>query len=182
MLFQSLEFHYRNMLGLIVAKLPVHLVAQQVKVVLNNQFFQLLQLLTGVQIAGRVVGVANEDGLGAGGNQLFNFGKGRQGKIAVEIGGQRNNPYAGGRGKAVVVGVERLGHNHLVAHIQAAQKGQTDGFGAAGGHHQLRDVDVDADVVVVFYQLFTVRFDACRVAVSHHIQVEPKSEELGLGI
>ena len=59
MLLQTLQFQHRGHGGSGVIELAIHLIGEDIEVVLQRQIAQTLQLLARVHRAGGVVGIAN---------------------------------------------------------------------------------------------------------------------------
>ena len=108
-----------------------------------------LQLGVCVHVAGRVAGVADEDGAGPVGHLGGDVGHGWQGEAVLDARRDRHHLDARHGRKAVVVRVERLGNDDLVAWLEAGLEGKDEGLTAAGGHDDLFGRDVDANGCIV---------------------------------
>ena len=129
----------------VVEDVLVDLVGDRDHVPLPAERGDLLELLAGEDGAGRVVRVAEDDGLGPvveGGGQLV----GVEGPAG---GADRDEPGGGAGEDAVgpVVLVERLREDHLVARVDQGEQGDEHRLGAAAGDGDLGlGVDVQAEV------------------------------------
>ena len=159
------------MLGAVVAEFPVHLVGEQVQVVLQDQVAQRGHLVPAVEVARGVSRIADQDALGARGDQLFEVGDGRQGEAGVDRAAHGHHLHPRGHREAVVVGIERFGHDQLIALVEAGHHAEEQRLRAAGGHHHLLGGEVDAMASVVVGQSLSVAREPGRVAVLHHAEV-----------
>ena len=155
----------------VVAELAIHLVGEEEEVVLFGDLTQLQDFLFGIEVAGGVVGVTNHDGLGLRGDHLLEILDGGQCETVLDRGDDGFHDHAAHGGEGVVVGVERLRDDDLVAGIHAAVEGEKEAFAAAGGDDDLVSGDLDAHAVVVFHQFFAVAEIAGGVAVGNHRDV-----------
>ena len=108
-----------------------------------------LHLLMGQHHTGGVAGVGHHDAAGMLVDQRLNAGLVR---IAVALlRGGRNGPdgTAGHVGEGIVVGVERLRHQQLVAVVQNGGQHEFQRFTGAGGHQNVAPVQLDADLCVI---------------------------------
>ena len=126
--FKAGKLHHRFGLGAVVAKLAVDLVSKQVEVVVFHQLSQCIEGLRRVHRACRVAGVAQQNGLGL----VVDLGRkildGRQGKSLVDVGRDGHHLHASHLGKAIVVGVKRLGNDDLITRIEARHEGKHQGL------------------------------------------------------
>ena len=134
---------------LVVAELPVDLIADQEQVVLLGDVRDHPHLLLVQHHAGGVSGVGNEDGTGVFGNQALDalpLG------IAVAlpgIGGQGPDHAAGGMDEGGVVGVIGLRDDDLGIGVQNAQAGQEQCLAAAGGDQHIPGLQLHPQALVV---------------------------------
>ena len=136
-----------------VDELAVHLVAEQEEVVLLDDIAQALHLLAGVEVARRVVGVADEDGLGARGDLLLEGLHGGQAEAVLDVGLDALDHGAHGDGEGHVVGVERIRDDHFVARPEAPEEGEQHRLGAAGGDDDLLRRKINPVLSVVLHHL-----------------------------
>ena len=164
-LFDSLEVHYRDALRPVVAEFAVYFVRHQVQVVPQHDIAQLRVLLFGIDVSGRVVRVADQNRFGARRNQPFEILHRRQREVVGDGRRDRLDIHARFHREAVVIGVERLGYQYLVARVQADGHGHENRFRPPDGDHQVVGRHVDADAFVVFDQFAAVTFVTRRMAV-----------------
>ena len=150
--FQAFEVHYRMILAVIVAEFAVHFIGHQEEVVLLDNLSQHVEFFFGIEIAGGVVRIANQDRLGLGRDflvELFNRGKG---EAVLDFGDDGYRGHPGQSGKAGIVGVERFGHDYFIAGVQTGHESEKNRFGTAVGHDDFVFVDIDAVGLVVLAQ------------------------------
>ena len=148
-LFDPLQVHGRYVRRARVDELAIHLVGEEVQVVFLDQIPDPVHLLLGVQIAGRVVGIADEDGLRALVDQFLELLHLRQAEALVDGGRHRPDHGAGGDREGHVVGIRRFRDDDLVARVQAAQEREQHGLGTAAGDDNLIGPELDLVPVVV---------------------------------
>ena len=148
-----------------VIELPVHLVGEEEKVVLYHRFLDLLQLFRRIDIAGGVGRIAQQDGLGPGGDRLLESLYRRQGKAVFDGGRYRLHHHARRLGKGDVVGVAGLHHNDLVPGIEAGHEAQKNGLGATRRDNHLFGAHLQAKTPVVARKLGTETQKTIRGAV-----------------
>ena len=136
-----------------VYEFPVNLVAEEEEPVLLHYVAQALHLLSGVEVARRVVGVADEYGLGARGDLRLELLHGRKTETVLDSGLHALDYGSHGNRKGHIVGVERVGDYDFVARIEAGQEGEEYGFGTSGGDDDLIRGEVDAVFGVVLDHL-----------------------------
>ena len=115
----ALEVHGAGVGLVAVDELAVHLVGKQEQVVLLDQVAQFGEFLVAVEGAGGVVGVADHDGLGVGGDGLLELLDGRQCEAALDVAGDGLDLSAAEFGEGVVVGVVRFGDDDFVVGVEA---------------------------------------------------------------
>ena len=172
----------------VVAEFAVDFVGDEEEVMAADDVAQGLQLGAAVDIAGRVVGVADQDAPGAGRDDLLEFFDRRKGEAVLDAGGHAADLQSGGHGEAQVVGVAGLDHDELVTRVEAGQEGQQQGFGAAAGHHDLVGGDADAEAGVIARQGLTqgqktggmAVFQGLAVNVPERVQRLPGCREVRL--
>ncbi len=155
-----------------VAELAVDLVGEKEEVVFLHEVADLEHLLHCVEIAGGVVGVADEYALCARSDQFLEFLDGGQCEAFVDARGHGDDLGSGRDGEGHIVGVGRLGHDDLVARIETCHKGEQHGLGAAGGDDDVVDIDVDIETLVILLQLLAQRRQTVRRAVFQHFAVD----------
>ena len=103
----------------------------------------LVHLFLRVEIARRVVGVADEYSFGAGCDELLEFLDGGQREALVDRRWDSHDFGACRDGECHIVGVGGFGHDDFVAGVEACHEGEEHRFGASGGDDDVVDVDVD---------------------------------------
>ena len=116
--------HGRDVRRTRVDELAIHLIREQVEVVLLHEVANLVHLLLRVEVAGRVVRIADQDSLRAFVDQLLKFLHLRQTKALVDGGRDRTDNRSSRNRKAHVVGVRRLRNDDLVTGIQTAHESE----------------------------------------------------------
>ena len=152
----------------IVAELAIDLVGKEIQVVLFDQTGHLQQLLVGIKITRRVVGVANHDGLGARRDDLLKFLDGWQGKTRLDVAGNGDNLGIAQLGEGVIIGVIRFWNDDFVARVEAHGEGHLQSLATARGDKHLVRRDIDTVPMVIVAQGAAIGRDARRVAVFQH--------------
>ena len=155
-----------------VDELAVHLVGEEVQVVFLHEIPDPVHLLLRVQVAGRVVGIADEDGLCALVDQFLELLHLRQAEALVDGGRHRPDHGAGGDREGHVVGIRRFRDDDLVARVQAAQEREQHGLAAAAGDDDLIGPELDLVPVVVPHQRLPQRPISLRRAVFQGVTVD----------
>ena len=153
------------MLVTVVAELAVHLVGKEIEVIFLDQSGNLEELLVGVEVTCGVVGVANHNGLGTRGDDLFEFFDWRQGKACLDVAGDGDNLGVAQLGEGVVVGIVRLRDDDFVARIEADGEGHLKSLATTCGDDYLVGGHVDTVAVIVVAEGTSVTRDAGRVAI-----------------
>ena len=139
---------------------------------LPGHVHQHLHLLMGQDGAGGVAGVGHQNGTGAGGDLRFDAAA-----VGVEVsllrgGGHRVDHGAAGAGHGVVVGVEGLRDEDLVAVVENAVHGDLEGLGAAVGDEDVLGGEVHIQRSIVVPDGLNEGGDAGRGCVLQHRQVK----------
>ena len=140
----------------IVAELTIHLIGEEIQVVLLDQTSHLQQFLMGVKITRGVVGVTDHDGLGARRDGFLEILDGRQGKASLDVAGNGDNLGIAQLGEGVVVGVVGLRDNDFVTRIQAHSEGHLQCLTATSSDEHLVRGDIDAMLVVIVAECTTI--------------------------
>ena len=156
------------MLVSVVAELTVHLVGEEVQVVLLDQTSDLQQLLVGIKITRGVVGVADHDGLGAWCDGLLKFLDGRKSKTRLDVARDGDDLGIAQLGEGIIIGIIRFWDDDLVARVQAHGESHLKGLAATSGDQHLIRGDIDAVTVVVVAECPTIALNTSRVAVFQH--------------
>ena len=135
------------------------------------QVAELLQLGAAVHVAGGVVGAADEDGLGTGRNLLLEGSNGRQGKIIFQVRSHRHHVRARSHGKTRIRPVKWLGHDELVAGIEAGHQGKGNSLAAPGRHDNILGLNSQAQLLIIRRQRLAVAAETGRGAVFQHPDV-----------
>ena len=156
----------------VVGKLAVDLVGHEIQIVLHGHVQQHFHLLCRQTCAGGVAGVRNHDGL-----RLRRDAGLDARTVGVEIAllrlrVQGVDDAAGGRDERVVIRVERLGDDDLVAVVQQAVCRDLQRFAAAGGDENVGLVKPDADGFIVLPDGFDQLRDAGRGRVGQNRRAE----------
>ena len=155
----------RNVWRASVAKFAVNLVGKEVEIVFFYQIANLVHLLARVEVARRIIGIADENAFGFGRYQFFELRHRRQRKTLLD--GRNNGFHHGTRsnGKRRVVGVGRLWHNDFVAGVEATHKRKLHRLRAASRYDDIIDADIDIEAAVVVQHLHAQTFEAVAGAV-----------------
>ena len=114
-----------------IAELPVDLVGEEEEVIFLDQVAYLQHLFHRIEVARGVVGIADEDAFGAGGNQFLEL-LDRGEREAVVYARRHGDDLGTGRdGEGHIVGIGRLGHDNLVAGVEASHEREQHGLRAS---------------------------------------------------
>ena len=155
-LLNALQVHGADIGRASVDVLAVHLVGEEVEVVLLHQIAYLVHLPPGIEIARGVVGIADEDGAGALVDELLEALHPRQGKSLLDGGGDGAYGGAGRHGKGHVVGIGGLRDDDLVAGIESAHKRKEHRLGTSRGDDDVVGGHIDAVFGIVAHQLLAI--------------------------
>ena len=154
-----------------VDEFAVHLVAEEEEVVLLHQVADLVHLVLGIEVARRVVGIADEDGLRALVDEFLELLHLGQAETLVDGGRDGPDHRAGGDREGHIVGVRRLRDDDLVARIEAAHECEQHRLGAARGDDDLVRGELDLVALIVVHERLAQRAEALRRAVFQHLAV-----------
>ena len=133
-----------------VAEFAVHLVGDEEEVVPAAEVADGEHLVLGEELAGRIARVADQHGAGPGGHALLEFGDVGDAETLVDVGRDHREGDVVQEGEGLVVRVEGLDDEDLLAWARRDLHGHGEGFAAGHVHEQLAHFDVDADLLVVF--------------------------------
>ena len=133
-----------------VDELPVRLVADDDQVVGLGYVHQHPHFLRRQHHAGGVAGVGAYDGPGMLVDLRLHPGPVGVAVALVGTGGNGVDRRAAGADHGVVVGIEGLGNQNLVAVVQDAVEGDLQRLGAAVGNEDIPGVEVHVQLVVIF--------------------------------
>ena len=150
-LLNAFEVHCGNVGRAGVDEFAVHLVGEEVQIVFLHKVPDLVHLLLGVEIAGRVVRVADEYGLGPFVDEFFEFLHLRQAEAFVNGGGDGADDRSGGDGEGHVVGVGRFRDYYFVTGVEAAHEGEEHRLGASGRDDDFIAVELYLVALVVVH-------------------------------
>ena len=141
----------RNIRGTGIDKLTVHFVGEKEKIILLHQVTDLVHLTSGIQIAGRIIRITDQDTLGTFVDQLFKFLYFRKREPLLNC--RSNGAYfsSGRNGKSHIVGVSRFGNNDLVSRIKARHEWEKYSFGTSGSNDYIICCQVDIEFLVISY-------------------------------
>ena len=156
----------------VVGKLAVDLVGHEIQIVRHGHVEQHFHLRLRETRAGGVAGIGDHDGLRLRRDAGFNART-----VSVEIAllrlrVQRMDDAACGRDERVIVRVERLGDDDLVAVVQQTVCRDLQCFAAAGRNEDVGLVQSNADVFIVLPDSFNQFRDAGRGRVGQNRRAE----------
>ena len=114
-----------------VDKLPVNLVREEEKVVFLHKVANLIHLAAGVEVAARIVRIADEYTFGALGDKFLDFIDMWQRESLLYRGDNRTDDGSGGNGERHVVSVCRFRNNNLISRIETGEKSKENSFTAS---------------------------------------------------
>ena len=156
----------------VVYKLTVHFVCNQKQVVSQNQLLKLKQLLPGIYITGRIIGIANKDPLRFGTNHLPKFRDGWQLKSVLNGGSDGLNDDIICDGKRLIIGVKRLRNDHLITRIETNHEGKGDRLRSSRRDQYLGGIHLQVPVAVILSKLFAVSIISEGVSVRDQIEIK----------
>lgn len=155
-LLNTFELHYAEVFSSVVAELAINLVSKEEEVVFLNQLSNLEELLFGVEVTGGVVGVADHDSAGLGGDSLLKFLDGRQSETVLDGAGDGFDLAVAEHSEGVVVCIVGFGNQDLFTRIETYGESELKGLGTAAGYDDLVFVDVDVVALVVLNEFLTI--------------------------
>ena len=170
-LMHALDAHHRHHRLVGVAKFAIYFVAEEEEAMARGYVGDLLQFVAGVDVAGGVVGVADEDSLGAGCDESLELLDGRKPKTGLDGRIDRYDSGTGGDGECHIIGVGGLRHDDFIARVETCHKCEEHRFGASGGDDDFVGVDLQAAAMVIFRHLDAERFEALRGGIFEHLTV-----------
>ena len=118
--------------------LTVNLIREEVEIVLLHQVANLVHLSAGIEIAGRVVRVTDQDGTGALIDEFLKLLHLRQGETFLDGSGDGTDLGTRRDGERHIVSVCRFWHDDLVSWVQATHERE---------EHSLRTSRCDDDII-----------------------------------
>ena len=120
-----------------------------------HQFPQLEQLFRRVEVAGRIVRIADEDGLGLVRDGVLEIFGGRQREPVFYSGCDSFYRESGSLGETQIVRIARFRDNHLVARVEYGEKRRKQRLRAACSDDYFVRGQVNAEFPVVVPEFFT---------------------------
>ena len=144
--------HRRNVRRAGVDELAVDLVGKQVEVIFLYQIAYLVHLLLGIEVARRVVRVADEDGLRVFVNQLLELLHLRQAETFFDGRGDRTDYRSRRDGEGHIVRIGRFRDYYLVARIKTAHEGEKHRLATTCRDDDLIGMELDLVALVIAHQ------------------------------
>ena len=171
-LLYALQMASRDIRRFGIDELAIDLIGDQVQVVFLHQIADLAHLLLGIEIARRVIGVADQDCARLRRNLLLKLLHRRQLEPVLDIRLDGFDDSTCRDRKCHIVGVRRVGHNDLVARIEARHVRKHDRLRTAGGNNDLVRRKVDPVLRVVTDHLRPQRLQALRRGILQDLLVK----------
>ena len=171
-LLDSLEMAGRDIRRLGVDELAVYLIRDEVEVVFLHEVTNLTHLLLGVQVARRVIGVADKNRPCLRRDLLLKLLHRWQFKAVLDIGLHGLHHRACRDSERHVVGVRRVGHDDFIARVEATHIREHDGLRTTGSDDDLVRREVDTVFGIVTHHLRSQRLEALRRRVRQDILIE----------
>ena len=157
-LLNAFEMAGRDVGRVGVDELAVDLIGEEEKVVLLDQIANLVHLLASVEVARRVVGVADEEGSRVLVDEGFKLLNGGKGKSLFDGGGDGADAGTGGNGKRHVVGVGGLGDDDFITGVQAGEESKQHSLRTTGSDDDVVGSELNVVAVIVVDQLLPITF------------------------
>ena len=154
-----------------IDELAIHLVGEEEEVVLLHKVAYLIHFTAGIKVAGRVVGVTNQDGTRTFVYQLLELLHFRQRESLFDGRCNRTYPGSGRDGKRHVIGISRFGHDNLVTRIEACHEREQHRFRTAGCNDYVIGCELDVVLIVIPHQLLAIAAVACTGTVLQYLTV-----------
>ena len=161
----------RNVRRTCVDKLAIHLIREQIKVIFLHQIADLIHLLAGIQIAGRVVRITDKYSLRALSDQLLELLHRRKGKTGLD--GRRNGLDHSTRrhSKGHIIGICRLRDDDFITRIQARKKCKKHRLRTTRSHNDVIRRKFDAILRIILCKLLAKTQKSLTRAVLQHLAV-----------
>ncbi len=150
----------------------VYLVGEEIQVVLLHEVAYLVHLATCVQIARRVVGVADEDGTGVLVDKLLKLLHLRQRESLLNGSGYGANLGSCRDGKRHVVGIGWLRDDNLVARIETRHECEEHCLRSARRDDDVVGGDINLKSLVIFGEFLAIREVSCRWRILQNLAVD----------
>ena len=157
-LLNTFEMAGRDVGRVGVDELAVDLIGEEEKVVLLDQIANLVHLLPSVEVARRVVGVADEEGSRVLVDEGFKLLNGGKRKSLFDGGGDGADAGTGGNGKRHVVGVGGLGDDDFITGVQAGEESKQHSLRTTGSDDDVVGSELNVVAVIVVDQLLPITF------------------------
>ena len=164
--------HSRHIRPAGVDELPVDLVAEQEKIVFPDDVAEPLHLFAGVEVAGGIVGVANQYRLGSRRDTFLELLYGGQSEAVLDMRPDTADDSPHRDGERHVVCVEGVGDNDFVTGTQAGQKSEKHRLGTARRDYYVFRRKVDAVLRIIADHLGAKRKAAVGRAVFEYFPVD----------
>ena len=136
--------------------LTVNLIREEIEVVLLHQVTNLIHLSAGIEIARRVVRVADQNGTGALIDQLLKLLHLRQGETFFYRCGDGTDLGTRRDGKRHIVSVSRFWYDNLVARVEAAHEREEYSLRTSRCNDDIIGSYVDVEFLIVIYKLLAI--------------------------
>ena len=171
-----------------IDKLAVHFIREQVKIILLHHVTNLVHLAAGIQIAGRIIRVTDQNSFCAFVYQLLELLHFRQGEPFLDGSRHRADHGSGRNGKRHIVGIGRFRHNDLISRIQATQKSKQHRFRTSGSDDDIIGRQVDVIFLIITHQFLAIAavslagtiFQNGTVNITNRIKGRSRSRQGGL--
>ena len=136
--------------------LTVNLIREEIEVVLLHQVTNLIHLSAGIEIARRVVRVADQNGTGALIDKLLKLLYLRQGETFFYRCGDGTDLGTRRDGKRHIVSVSRFWYDNLVARVEAAHEREEYSLRTSRCNDDIIGSYVDVEFLIVIYKLLAI--------------------------
>ena len=175
----TLQVERRDIRTLRVDKLTIHLVGEEIEVILLDQIADLHHLLLGIEIARRIVGVTNQDSTRLLRNLLLKLLYRRQFEAVLDIRLHGFDDRTTRDRKSHIIGITGVCDDNLIARIETSHIGKHDGLRTTRSDDNLIGRDVDTILCIIAHHLRSKREYTLRWRIRQNITLEGRNSIFG---
>ena len=151
-----------------ITELTINLVREKEQIVLLDDIANLVHLLLGIKIAGRIIGIANQDRLGPGRDQCLELLQGRQGKTLIDRGRDCLDNRTARDSESHIVRISRFWNDNLITRIEASHKGEEDRLRTTSRNDDIIHVHMNIEFGVITHQFLPETADTLTGRILHY--------------
>ena len=154
-----------------IDKLTIHLVREEVEVVLLHEVTYLIHLTTCIKVSRRVIGITYHDGLGALVDEFLKTLYLRQAESLLDSGRYSTYHSTCRDSKRLIVGIEGVGHDNLIARIETSHEREEHCLATTRSNDDIVSCELDVVLGIILHQLLAIAAIALRGAILQHLTI-----------